>query len=159
SLFWGHPSMHSFSLLKSRTVAVVTGAVVVVGLGASSGYAATLITSAQIADNTIQARDIHEGGVGSTEAADGTLRPRDLGTALTDQIAKTGATGATGDTGATGADGASAYDVWLADGNTGTPSDFLDSLKGATGATGATGADATYVGENWGVLDRNVIGN
>ena len=36
--------------------------------------------------------------------------------------------------------GASAYDIWLAEGHTGTEADFLEWLKGADGATGATGA-------------------
>ena len=39
----------------------------------------------------------------------------------------------------TGADGKSAYDIWLAAGNTGDEAAFLASLKGAAGATGATG--------------------
>nr|BEK78359.1 hypothetical protein EATA8330_12530 [Enterobacter asburiae] len=41
--------------------------------------------------------------------------------------------GAGGSTGA-GADGASAYEIWLAAGNTGTEADFLASLVGADGA-------------------------
>jgi hypothetical protein len=51
--------------------------------------------------------------------------------------------------GATGADGKSAYQVWLDAGNTGTVTDYLNSLKGdvgdtgATGATGASGTDGT----------------
>jgi len=209
--------MHKSSLLKSRTVAVVTGAVVVVGLGTTSGYAAAQITSAQIADNTIQSRDIREGGVGSNEVADGTLRPRDLGTTLAEQIAQAGQPGVDGKSafelaqaggydgtlaqwleslkgangtngtngtngvdgksayelakaggydgsfeewmlslkGMDGSDGASAYELWLAQGNTGSVDEFLASLQGADGADGA---DATYVGENWGVVDRNVIG-
>ncbi|MFM2161957.1 MAG: hypothetical protein RLZZ383_1469, partial [Pseudomonadota bacterium] len=37
--------------------------------------------------------------------------------------------------------GASAYDIWLADGHTGTESDFLAWLRGADGSPGAAGAD------------------
>src|SRR5690625_6470245 len=49
-----------------------------------------------------------------------------------------------------GPEGASAYEVWLAEGNTGSEQDFLDSIKGAMGpagpqgpqgATGPAGAD------------------
>ena len=42
--------------------------------------------------------------------------------------------------GADGADGLSAFDIWIAQGNTGTESDFLASLIGADGAPGADGA-------------------
>ena len=51
-----------------------------------------------------------------------------------------GQTGATGPAGPSGATGKSAYEIWLANGNTGTESDFLNSLVGPAGATGATGA-------------------
>ena len=70
--------MRNFSLLKSRAAAVVTGAVVVVGLGTTSGYAASMITSAQIANNTITAADIQSGAIRSNELADGTVRLTDL---------------------------------------------------------------------------------
>lgn len=43
--------------------------------------------------------------------------------------------------GAQGADGKSAYEIWLLQGNTGTESDFLASLKGEKGDTGEKGAD------------------
>ena len=60
-----------------------------------------------------------------------------------------------------GADGKSAYDIWLDEGNTGSETDFLNSLKGAkgdtgekgdkgdkgdTGATGSAGTNATITG-------------
>jgi uncharacterized protein (TIGR02145 family) len=66
-----------------------------------------------------------------------------------------GLMGQQGPAGQNGANGQSAYDIWLAQGNTGTVADFLISLQGApgtpgqqgvpgpqglTGATGATGA-------------------
>lgn len=59
-----------------------------------------------------------------------------------------GATGAQGADGGVGATGASAYQVWLAAGNTGTESEFIASLKGETGGTGLQGppgADATLI--------------
>ena len=44
-----------------------------------------------------------------------------------------GPQGPQGNTGSTGANGLSAYEVWIANGNTGTQQDFLDSLQGTTG--------------------------
>lgn len=48
-----------------------------------------------------------------------------------------GIQGEKGSKGDTGADGKSAYDVWLAQGNSGTETDFLNSLKGEKGDTGS----------------------
>lgn len=50
-----------------------------------------------------------------------------------------GPQGATGPAGATGSTGPSAYQVWLAQGNTGSESAFLTSLTGPQGPTGAQG--------------------
>jgi uncharacterized protein YjbI with pentapeptide repeats len=47
--------------------------------------------------------------------------------------------GAAGQNGAPGAPGQSAYQVWLGLGNSGTPQDFIDSLRGPAGAEGADG--------------------
>lgn len=52
-----------------------------------------------------------------------------------------GADGKDGTDGQDGADGKSAYEIWLAAGNTGTEEEFLASLKGEKGDTGAAGAD------------------
>lgn len=52
-----------------------------------------------------------------------------------------GLDGTDGTNGTNGNDGASAYAIWLALGNVGTPTDFMNSLIGATGDIGATGAD------------------
>ena len=57
--------------------------------------------------------------------------------------------------GADGADGQSAYDLWLAQGNTGSEADFLASLKGADGKNGADGKD----GAEPIVLCADVLGN
>lgn len=40
-----------------------------------------------------------------------------------------------------GVDGKSAYDLWLANGNTGSETDFLESLKGPKGADGINGTN------------------
>jgi hypothetical protein len=123
-------------IFRSRVVAVATGALVVVGLGTTSGYAAAQITTAQIANNTILAEDVAAEAIRSSEVLDGSLRQRDLSQSVQDQIAQPGPTGATG---ATGATGDSAYDSWLAQGNTGSESDFLASLKGLDGQDGTDG--------------------
>ena len=47
--------------------------------------------------------------------------------------------GEDGQDGATGADGKSAYQIWIDQGNTGTESDFLESLKGEDGQKGEQG--------------------
>ncbi len=47
--------------------------------------------------------------------------------------------GLMGQQGPAGANGQSAYDLWLAQGNTGTQQDFLSSLQGATGPQGPPG--------------------
>jgi hypothetical protein len=52
---------------------------------------------------------------------------------------ETGPQGPTGDKGDSGTPGESAYQIWLDQGNTGTETDFLASLKGTKGDTGATG--------------------
>lgn len=57
----------------------------------------------------------------------------------------TGDTGAKGSKGDTGADGKSAYDVWLAQGNSGTETDFLNSLKGEKGDKGDTGSASVEI--------------
>jgi len=51
-----------------------------------------------------------------------------------------GAPGSTGAQGEKGDDGRSAYEVWLAKGNTGTERAFLKSLKGKEGKKGRMGA-------------------
>jgi len=45
-----------------------------------------------------------------------------------------------------GEDGASAYEIWIAEGNTGTEQDFLDSLKGEKGDDGEDGEGVHIVG-------------
>ncbi|MBO5103647.1 MAG: collagen-like protein [Ruminococcus sp.] len=57
----------------------------------------------------------------------------------------TGDTGAKGSKGDTGADGKSAYDVWLEQGNSGTETDFLNSLKGEKGDKGDTGSASVEI--------------
>lgn len=49
--------------------------------------------------------------------------------------------GKNGADGTDGAEGKSAYEIWLAQGNSGTEADFITSLKGADGKNGADGKD------------------
>lgn len=62
-----------------------------------------------------------------------------------------GGKGTAGSPGATGADGESAYQIWLSLGNTGTETQFIESLKGADGEEGPAGpvgpAGLTWRGE------------
>ena len=52
-----------------------------------------------------------------------------------------GANGTNGIDGTNGTDGQSAYEIWLAQGNSGTEADFLNSLIGPQGAPGVDGTD------------------
>lgn len=52
-----------------------------------------------------------------------------------------GVAGADGKDGAKGADGKSAYEIWLAQGGSGSEADFIASLKGTDGKDGKDGAD------------------
>lgn len=49
-----------------------------------------------------------------------------------------------------GADGASAYDTWLAAGNSGTEAEFLATMKGADGADGASAYETWLAAGNAG---------
>lgn len=60
-------------------------------------------------------------------------------TGLTGAQGLQGQTGATGIAGTNGADGLSAYQVWLNLGNTGTQTDFINSLNGPQGVQGLKG--------------------
>lgn len=54
-----------------------------------------------------------------------------------------GLNGVNGNDGKDGKNGLSAYEIWLNCGNTGTETDFLNSLKGDKGDTGERGADGS----------------
>ncbi len=75
---------------------------------------------------------------GVTDNGDGTLTFNylDGSTYTTDPLTGLGSVGPQGQA---GANGQSAYDLWLAQGNTGTQQDFLSSLQGATGPQGPSG--------------------
>ncbi len=80
-------------------------------------------------------------GESNSEGGDATCTPT-----ATPVAGKPGKDGVDGLNGIDGADGLSAYDIWIAAGNTGTKQDFLDSLVGKSdgkkyvGANGLNGA-------------------
>ncbi|MCX6399199.1 MAG: hypothetical protein NTX33_04605 [Propionibacteriales bacterium] len=66
------------SILKNRTIAVVAGAAVLVGLGATGATAARLITSADIKNSTIQSVDVAYNSLKGTDIANSSLTGVDL---------------------------------------------------------------------------------
>lgn len=67
-----------------------------------------------------------------------------------------GAKGDTGATGKTGASGKSAYEVWLSVGNSGTETDFLNSLKGEKGDTGSASVEIEEIETRVTSLEKTV---
>lgn len=70
------------------------------------------------------------------------------GSALRQSFVPVGLTSGVG-AGGDGADGKSAYDLWIAAGNTGTIADFLDSLIGRDGVDGTNGIDGDSAYDIW----------
>ena len=112
----------SMNIRKNRVAAVAVGAFVLIGFSSMGAVAGTMITGAQIKDQTIQSNDIATAGVGTSEIRDSSILTRDLSQATMDALK--GATGAKGDTGAKGETGAA-----------GAKGD-----KGETGPQGPTGS-------------------
>jgi len=145
--------------LKAAVVAVIVMALV----GGGSAVAGSLVTSAKIADGTIQNRDIADGTISLSRLSEGTQ-------ALIRQHAKDGVNGRDGANGAGGQDGARGLQ-----GQAGTPGndgvngvdgkdgvngvDGKDGVNGVDGKDGRDGTDATIASGNWGIIDRNVIGS
>ena len=145
--------------LKAAIVAVIVMALV----GGGSAVAGSLVTSAKIADGTIQNRDIADGTISLSRLSEGTQ-------ALIRQHAKDGVNGRDGANGAGGQDGARGLQ-----GQAGTPGndgvngvdgkdgvngvDGKDGVNGVDGKDGRDGTDATIASGNWGIIDRNVIGS
>jgi hypothetical protein len=120
------------SALRSRTTAVATGALVI-GLAATGGgaVAAGLVTSHDIADGAVHSRDIHHNGVHSDNIKTNAVH--------TSEIRNGSVHGKDLRTGL------------LAKINAPGP-------QGPAGPAGPAGT-ASYVGPNWSIIDRNVIGN
>jgi collagen triple helix repeat protein len=125
--------------MKVTFKAAGLAAIVAVLVSATSAVAASLITSAQIKDGTIQNRDIHKGTIGLDRLTPGTQ-------ALIREHGKAGAAGAKGDTGAPGATGAAG-----APGAPGAP-----GVKGDQGPAGPAGKDGTNLPAGFFVTNKTV---
>lgn len=68
----------SMNIRKNRVAAVAVGAVVLVGFSSMGAVAGTMITGAQIKDQTVRSNDIATGGVGTSEVRDASILTRDL---------------------------------------------------------------------------------
>jgi hypothetical protein len=104
----------------------------------SSNYS----TNSGHADSSDYADLAGNGITGVTDNGDGTLTFNYLdGSSYITPVLTglMGTPGPLGPQGPAGANGQSAYDLWLAQGNTGTQQDFLNSLQGTTGAQGPIG--------------------
>jgi hypothetical protein len=95
--------------------------------------------TATYADTASYAVQAGNGIVGVADNGNGTLTFTYLDGSVYTTGVLSGLTGPQGPAGQTGANGQSAYELWLAQGNTGTLQDFLTSLQGATGPQGPTG--------------------
>lgn len=71
-------------------------------------------------------------------------------------VVEGGAQGEPGPPGAAGDDGQSAYQIWLAAGNTGTVQDYLNDLVGPAGADGVPGANGTPGIDGVSVTDADI---
>jgi hypothetical protein len=67
-------------------------------------------------------------------------------TGLTGPQGESGPQGPAGPAGADGQDGLSAYEIWLAEGNAGTMTDFLNGIQGPAGPQGPQGPAGTTCG-------------
>jgi hypothetical protein len=100
---------------------------------ANSANTADYATNSGHADSSDFADFAGNGITGVTDNGNGTLTFTYLdGTTYTTPVL-TGLMGQQGPAGQNGTNGQSAYNLWLAQGNTGTQQDFLNSLQGATG--------------------------
>ena len=123
------------NISSTRLTAVVAGASILVLLGGVGGaVAGSMITSANIQDETIRSRDIAPGAITRSEVRDGTLGVDDLSTFVQDELAKQGQDGTDGQDGADGADGAPGAPG--ADGADGAPG--VDGVDGVAGLTSAS---------------------
>jgi hypothetical protein len=174
-----------FKLLGNRVLAVAVGAAVVVGMGAGGAIGAAMVTSADIRDQTIQARDIHRNAVAGSELAPDTVTGPHLTQGLRDRMNQPGPRGPEGPQGPQGPpgeDGTAEYAApeWsvidrnvigagdaylrsgpssLAFGQDETPPLGVGSLgiRTATGADKAAfGNQVDFVGDN--VLDLTEVG-
>ena len=110
---------------------IITALVTATLVGGGGAVAASLITSQQIADHTIRARDIHSNAVNSRVVADGSLRLTDL--SPTTRAGLKGDPGADGTDGVDGEDGEDATALWavVTDGAFHPAGDPVDEFHGS----------------------------
>lgn len=126
---------------RATTVVAIVAALGLIGTGTAT--ARSLITGADVKNGSITGTDIKDQSITSADLSKSTIQ------GLRGKVGLKGATGAKGATGLAGATGAK--------GDTGLSG--TSGSKGDTGSAGAAGKDANYVGANWGVVHRNVMGN
>ena len=98
--------MTHLPMLKNRGVALVVSATALALIAGGGGaVAASLITSADIKDKTIQTVDLHKNAVTSPKVKDRSLKMADLNQYVQDAIEEAGPQGPKGDPGARGATG------------------------------------------------------
>jgi hypothetical protein len=118
-------------------------------LYAGHANTADFATNSAHADSSDYADMAGNGITGVTDNGDGTLTFTYYdGSSFTTPVL-TGLMGAQGPQGPAGANGQSAYDIWLAQGNTGTQQDFFNSLQGAPGIAGVNGLDGSSAYDLW----------
>lgn len=133
-------------LMRVRRLPAVVGAVLVVAvIGGGSATAANLVTSKDVKDNSLRSKDIR----------DGSLRVKDLTDRAVETLQHSSSSGPVAGESAPGSKGEAG-----AKGSQGDNGDKgVNGEKGEKGSKGDKGSDASYVGPNWSVIDRNVIGN
>lgn len=144
--------------MPSTLKTVAACAVTAVAVGATGASAASLITGAQVKNNSLTGLDIKN--VRSGDIKDRSIRLRDLSPEVIKAIqgagANTGASvGTPGANGAAGAPGAAGNNG--SSGANGTAG--ANGADGVNGTNGANGTNATISSGNWGVIARNTIGS
>ena len=99
------------NLRHHRTTAVAVGAVILVACSSMGAVAGSLVTGAQIKDQTIHSNDIATGGVGTSEIRDASILSRDLSQSTNGTNGVDGKPGTNGTDGTDGTDGVSGYEV------------------------------------------------
>jgi uncharacterized protein (TIGR02145 family) len=116
---------------------------------ANSANTADYATNSGNADSSDYADVAGNGIIGVTDNGDGTLTFTYFdGSTYTTGILS-GLMGQQGPTGLNGSNGQSAYEIWLAEGNTGTQQDFFSSLLGSQGPTGLNGTNGQSAYDLW----------
>jgi Collagen triple helix repeat (20 copies) len=131
-----------------KSTLIVGGAVVaalIVGTGGGA-YAAAKITGADIVDGTVTGADIKNGSLNVGDFTDKARHALKGATGATGAKGTAGLPGVKGDKGDKGDKGANGING-------------INGINGTDGKDGNDGKDARYVGGQWGVMHRNVIGN